>query len=80
MNLNGLINMVMRQVMRRGVNTAFKKSGELMNRSRQPRDPLADRERALAERERALEQMEREEALRRREEELEARERERRGE
>lgn len=74
MNMHSIINMVMRQVMRRGVNSAFKKSDQLLSRTRQRPDPLADRERALQEREDALAQMDREDALRQREEEIARRE------
>ena len=74
MNLNSIVNMVMRQLLNRGMRTAFSKSDELIARARRPRDELEDRERALQEREAALARRDREEELARREAEIARRE------
>ena len=79
MNINTIVNMVMRRLMRQGVDHAFRKSGELMNRARQPQqpvDPLARREAELQAREQALARIAREEELARREADIARREQE----
>ncbi|RED13831.1 hypothetical protein [Pontivivens insulae] len=69
MNLNSIVNMVMRRLVNQGINSAMRKGTDMMSQRGQAgpqRDPLAEREEALARRERelALEQRERELAAR----------------
>ena len=69
MNLNSIVNMVMRRLVGQGINSAMRKGTDMMSQRGQAapqRDPLAEREEALARRERelALEARERELAQR----------------